>query len=155
MIRRLPFLVIGMLILSACAITPKVKWDLTITGSVNEPSTFSYQELASLPQTGLENVMMDRSVDEDEIGSWSGVALDDLFLHAGVSNEFSTLTAVASDGYSITVLPEELEGAIIALKKDGEWIQIVDPSHGPIRLVCPRTTASRWVYKLKGIVLNQ
>lgn len=144
------------LVLSACSTTPNVTWELSVTGkAVNEPMVFSYLELSKMNLITLEDVLMDRSVDEDEIGSWSGVALSELLEKCGAEKNYTSLTAVAVDGYSRTLLVEELENAIIALKTNGEWIQKVDPGHGPIRLVCPQTSAGSWVYQLTEIIVNK
>ena len=45
---------------------------------------------------------MEKSTGEDEVTSWSGVPLDVLLEEAG-AGDFSTLTALATDGYAIEV----------------------------------------------------
>jgi len=98
---------------------------------------------------------MNKSIGEDTIGSWSGVALEDLLIEAGAEENFVSITAVAADGYAIEISRDELENAIVALKENGEWIQESDPGHGPIRLVCPQTPANRWVFQLLEIQVNK
>lgn len=151
------FLIISIstLILTACTSIPKVDWELNISGAVSNPLMVSYKELAIMPQTDLEDILMDKSTGEDSVGSWSGVLLADLFTQAGVAEDFVSVTAIAADGYAIEITRDELVNAIVALKEEGEWIQKADPEHGPIRLVCPQTPANRWVFQLLEIQVNQ
>jgi len=148
------FSVILALLLTSCGGTPKVDWELSITGDVSTPLTLSYAELTKMEQVELNDLMMEKSTGEDEITSWNGVPLDTLFSQAGVG-DFSTITAVAGDGYAIEITKDELEGAIIALKDRGEWITEVTPDKGPIRLVSPKTPGNRWVFQLMEIQVNK
>ncbi|MBN1485424.1 MAG: molybdopterin-dependent oxidoreductase [Chloroflexia bacterium] len=147
-----PLLVLGLLLLglSACG-TPNVDWQLQISGAVSQPLSLSYGELADMPQTELNDILMEKSHGEDEYTSWSGVALSDILGQAGASEDYVVLTAVAADGYAIEISRQEAEGGIIALKSQGEWIAETDPDHGPIRLVCPNAPSNRWVFQLQEI----
>jgi DMSO/TMAO reductase YedYZ molybdopterin-dependent catalytic subunit len=146
---------ISTLLLTACASIPKVEWQLDISGAVSNPLKVSYKELAKMPQTDLNEILMDKSTGEDSVGSWSGVLLADLLTQSGVAEDFVSVTAIAADGYAIEITRDELDNAIVALKEEGEWIQNADPDHGPIRLVCPETPANRWVFQLLEIQVNQ
>lgn len=148
-------LILTGILFSACASGPKVDWNLKITGAVEKSLDLRFQGLVKLPQTDLNDVFMDKSIGEDQTGSWSGVKLDEILNQAGVAADFSTITAIAADGYAIEITKDELKDAIIALKENGEWIQKSDPEHGPIRLVCPQTPANRWVFQLTEIQINQ
>jgi len=158
MIRRFVITIcISFLIVSiaACDAVPNVEWELSINGAVGEPYLITYQELLELEQTDLDNVFMDKSVGEDEYGSWSGVTVDHLLSKAAVDPGYVTITAVAADGYAIEISKEELMGSIVALKENGEWIHKADPEHGPIRLVCPQIPANRWVFQVMEIQVNK
>ena len=133
---------------------PDSDWTLQVTGAVGTPLSVSYQELVDMPQTELSDILMERSEGEDTTGSWSGVALSSLMEQSGAPADYASITAVAADGYAIEIPREELEGAIVALKEEGEWIAEADPDHGPIRLVCPHTPANRWVFQLTEIQVN-
>jgi DMSO/TMAO reductase YedYZ molybdopterin-dependent catalytic subunit len=141
--------------IAACNAAPKVEWEISISGAVGEPFTITYQELLELDHVNLEDVFMDKSVGEDEYGSWSGVSVDYLLSKAAVDSDYVTVTAVADDGYAIEISKEELMGSIVAFKENGEWIQKSDPEHGPIRLVCPKIPANRWVFKLLELQVNK
>ncbi len=148
-------LLLAALAISACASSPKVEWQVKIGGAVEKPMDLSFQDLVNLPQTDLNNILMDKSIGEDETTTWSGVKLEELLAQAGAADDFVTLTAFAADGYAIEISRDELKDAIIALKQNDEWIQKSDPEHGPLRLVCPQTPANRWVYQLTEIQINQ
>jgi DMSO/TMAO reductase YedYZ molybdopterin-dependent catalytic subunit len=113
----------------------------------------SYADLVAMPQVELKDILMEKSVGEDTVGSWSGVSLAEILNKAGAGT-FASVTAVAADGYAIEVSQGELEGGIIALKENGEWIATADPDHGPIRMVTPHTPANRWVFQLAEIQVN-
>ncbi len=153
--KSLLIIVLATLVLTACASAPNVDWSLSVSGDVSNPVTISYKELAKMPQTDLKDVFMDKSIGEDEVGSWSGVPVADLLQQAGAPDDFVSVTAVAGDGYAIEITRDELQNAIVALKQEGEWIQKTDPDHGPIRMVCPQTPANRWVFQLLEIQVNQ
>jgi DMSO/TMAO reductase YedYZ molybdopterin-dependent catalytic subunit len=133
---------------------PDADWTLQVGGEVGTPLSLSYQELVDKPQTELEEILMERSEGEDTTGSWSGVALSSLLEEAGAPDDYASITAIAADGYAIEIPREELEGAIVALKEEGEWIAEADPDHGPIRMVCPHTPANRWVFQLTDLQVN-
>jgi DMSO/TMAO reductase YedYZ molybdopterin-dependent catalytic subunit len=133
---------------------PDADWTLQVGGEVGTPLAVSYQELVEMPQTELSDILMERSEGEDTTGSWSGVALTNLLDEAGAPADYASITAIASDGYAIEIPRAELEGAIVALKEEGEWIAEADPDHGPIRLVCPHTPANRWVFQLTDLEVN-
>jgi DMSO/TMAO reductase YedYZ molybdopterin-dependent catalytic subunit len=139
------------LLLSACG-PPNVVWELSITGEVSNPTTFTYKELADMPQVDLNDVYMEKSRGEDEIRSFSGVELSLLLEEASAPEDFSSITAFAADGYAIDISKDELVDGIIALKDSGDWM--TDTDEGPIRLVFPSTPANRWIYQVNEIVVN-
>jgi hypothetical protein len=108
-----------------------------------------------MPQTDLEDILMERSTGEDTVGSWSGVSLTEIMDQAGAPADYASITVIAADGYAIEVPKDELQDGIVALKEEGEWIATADPDHGPIRLVTPFTPANRWVFQIQEIVVNE
>ncbi len=137
--------------------TPKVDWELKITGAVGKPLTLSYGDLTGMNQIDLNDIQMEKSTGEDEIGSWSGVPLDEIFQQAEASANYVSVTAVAADGYAIEISRDEVQGGIVALKKGGEWIPEAasEEGKGPIRMVCPQTPGNRWVFQLQEIQVNE
>ena len=149
-------LAIGLLLvlgLSACGGAPKADWDLAVTGEVSSPLSLSYADLADMPQVELKDILMEKTVGEDTTGSWSGVSLAEILDRAGAGS-YASVTAVAADGYAIEISKGDLEGGIVALKENGEWIAKADPEHGPIRMVTPHTPANRWVFQLAELQVN-
>lgn len=142
------------LLLTACGGTPKVDWELTITGDVATPVTYSFDQLATMEMVDLADVLMEKSRGEDEVRSFSGVPLAKLLENAGVTDNYSTITAKAADGYAIEISRDEMVNGIIALKQSDEWIVDADPNAGPIRLVFPETPANRWVFQINEIIVN-
>jgi len=158
--RRLSFL-LAVSLLAAAALTacsgsgaPDVDWEITIDGSVETPLTLTYADLADMPQTELNEILMEKSTGEDEVTSWSGVSLDYLIEQAGVAENFSTVIATAADGYAIEISRDELVGGIIALRDHEGWIAETDPDKGPIRLVTPETPGNRWVFALQTLTFQ-
>ena len=149
----LPILALAIL-LSACGGVPNVDWELTLSGEVNTPTTFTFQELAEMEMVDLSEVLMEKSRGEDEVRSFSGVPIDQLLETAGAPGDFSSITARAADGYAIEISRDEMVDGIVALKQAGEWITDVDPDAGPIRLVFPETPANRWVFQVTEIIVN-
>jgi DMSO/TMAO reductase YedYZ molybdopterin-dependent catalytic subunit len=137
-----------LLAVAGCSGAPKANWQVQVSGG-SEPLTLSYAALTRMPQTELKDVLMQKSRGEDEVHSFTGVALSQVLKQAGVA-EFVSVTALAADGYAVEISKDELAGGIIALKQDGEWIAS-DKEHGPIRLVCPQTPANRWVFQLQEL----
>jgi DMSO/TMAO reductase YedYZ molybdopterin-dependent catalytic subunit len=132
---------------------PEVDWELAVSGAVSSPLTLTFAELADMPQTDLTGILMDKSLGEDTVGSWSGVELEEILVKAG-AGEYVSLTAIAADGYAIEISKDEVLDGIVALKENDEWISEADPEHGPIRLVTPNTPANRWVFQLQGLQVN-
>ena len=134
---------------------PNVDWKLEIKGDVGKPLTLTYADLAKMPQITLKDVMMQKSAGEPEPTTWTGVALTEILKKAEGGASLSSITAVAADGYAIQIPSDELEGAIVALKDAKDWIAKSDPDKGPIRLVCPKAPANRWIFSLKEIKVKK
>lgn len=142
------------IILTACGGPLNVDWELSITGDVATPVTYSFDEIAEMEMVDLDDVLMEKSRGEDEVRSFSGVLLDTLLQNAGATEDYSTITAKAADGYAIEISRDEMVNGIVALKQSDKWIVDEDPDAGPIRLVFPETPANRWVFQVTEIIVN-
>lgn len=154
-LRNMWLVLLGLLLmlgLVACGGAPKVDWTLEITGG-STPLKVTYADLVKMEQVELKDLLMQKSLGENEIHTWSGVPVATLFEQAGVQT-FTSVTATAADGYAIEITADEIEGAIIALKKNGQWITKAEPDKAPLRLVCPETPANRWVFQLERLHIN-
>jgi DMSO/TMAO reductase YedYZ molybdopterin-dependent catalytic subunit len=134
---------------------PDVDWTLKISGEVTTPLELSFADLAAMDQIELNDILMEKTTGDDVITSWSGVSLDEILTKAGAAADYVSITAIASDGYSIEITKEELTGAIIALKDGDDWIAEIETDKGPIRLVAPSTPANRWVYAIMELQINK
>jgi DMSO/TMAO reductase YedYZ molybdopterin-dependent catalytic subunit len=137
--------------LTACATHPNVDWKLKISGDIKNPQELTYSNLASMPQKELKDILMQKTTSEDTVNTWMGVPLEDIATKAGADPNYTTILARGDDGYEMVISKNELKGAIVALKMDGNWIAEKDKAHGPIRLVCPDTPANKWIYALVEI----
>lgn len=147
-LKRCFALMMVLALLSACGGgIPGVQWQLKISGAVGSPLVLSYGDLAAMPQVELKDILMKKSQGPDEVTSWVGVPLTEIWKRAGVS-DLRAVLATAADGYAVEIPASELEGAIIALKDGRGWIVETDPERGPIRLVCPHAPGNRWVFQL-------
>jgi len=149
------FILILTIVLTACGGAPNVDWELSITGDVEYPTTFTFKELTEMEMVELGEVLMEKSRGEDEVRSFSGVPIDRILDTAGAPEDYSTVTAKAADGYAIEISKDEMIDGIVALKQGGEWITDADQDAGPIRLVLPQTPANRWVFQVTELVVNQ
>ncbi|HUT15183.1 MAG TPA: molybdopterin-dependent oxidoreductase [Anaerolineae bacterium] len=147
----LAILTLGLILLASCG--PKVEWDLVIDGSVDKPKTLSYADLSGMKKTKLENILMAKSQGEDEITSWEGPTLDDVFGTVGVQDSATGVTVVADDGYAIQMTMDDLQGGIIALSRDGK--SIADDEKGPIRIVIPGKPSNFWVFQVVQITFEE
>ena len=152
---RLPpgqYLVTDFPVLSAGP-TPKVhlhRWTFSIEGEVDEPRSWSWEELAALP---AEEVTVDihcvtkwTKLDT----TWKGVSLDTLL--ADVATEAAYVTVFCDGGYTTNLPLEDLmDGkAWVAYEYDGAPLE---PEHGgPVRLLVPHLyfwKSAKWVRGLR------
>ena len=136
-----------LLVIVACnQQAPEAEWDLTIDGSVKQPTTYSFQDLTGLRRTKLTNTLTRNPENPDEITSWEGVTLFLLFKEPG-GVEYSVdswVLVTSADGTSHRFVTSSLRGALIALK-DGEGAWLAETGETPIRLIAPHLPSSQWV----------
>ena len=133
--------------------TPRVQldaWRFEITGQVDEPRTWTWEELQALP---AEDVTVDihcvtkwSKLDT----AWKGVSVDTLLQDIPTAAEF--VMAHSYGGYTTNLPLEDLTGgkAWIAYEFDGEPLE---PEHGgPARLLVPHLyfwKSAKWVRGLE------
>ncbi len=131
--------------------TPLTEWSFTISGDVEEPVSWTWDELAALAS---ETVTVDihcvtKWSKLDTV--WTGVSIDTLLEDVGTSAEY--VTAWSDGGYTTNVPLEDLTDAKawIAIGFDGEPLE---PEHGgPARLLVPHLyfwKSAKWV---RGLTL--
>jgi DMSO/TMAO reductase YedYZ molybdopterin-dependent catalytic subunit len=133
--------------------TPRIdtsEWRLSLVGEIDEPLTWSWDELQALPQEQI-------TVDIHCVTKWSkldtgwvGVSLDTLLADVDTSAEF--VLARSYGGYTTNLpLADVSDGkAWIAHTYDGEPL---DPEHGgPARLLVPHLyfwKSAKWVREIE------
>jgi DMSO/TMAO reductase YedYZ molybdopterin-dependent catalytic subunit len=131
--------------------TPLDQWSLAVTGELDEPRRWSWEELQALPS---ETVTVDihcvtkwSKLDT----TWDGVSVDTLL--RGVETEAAFVTAVCDGGYTTNLPLEDVTDgkAWIAFAFDGEPLT---PEHGgPARLLVPHLYFWKSAKWLRGLHL--
>ena len=132
--------------------TPLADWSFTIRGAVDQPSSWTWEELRGLPS---ETITVDihcvtkwSKLDT----SWTGVSLDTLL--SDVETRAQYVLAFSDGGYTTNLpLDDVRDGkAWVAYEYDGEPLE---PEHGgPARLLVPHLyfwKSAKWV---RGIELR-
>jgi DMSO/TMAO reductase YedYZ molybdopterin-dependent catalytic subunit len=128
------------------------EWSFTISGAVDEPVSWPWQEFLALPAetftVDIHCVTKWSKLDTD----WKGVSLDALL--EGVDTEAEYVTAWCDGGYTTNLPLEDLRGA-------RAWVvyeyggQPLEPEHGgPARLLVPHLyfwKSAKWV---RGLTLT-
>jgi DMSO/TMAO reductase YedYZ molybdopterin-dependent catalytic subunit len=134
----------------AGALPPQVEWELAFEGAMDNERTFEYVQLTGFERIELEGLVVE-SKSGESIHDFEGVPLTTLFDLVALSSDAQSITAVAADGYEVTIDMADLgKDAMVALKMDGEWLSESDPD-SPIRLVVPGLPANKWVTQLVAI----
>jgi DMSO/TMAO reductase YedYZ molybdopterin-dependent catalytic subunit len=132
--------------------TPLDAWSFTIAGAVDEPVSWTWDELLALPQETF-TVDIHCVTKWSKLGtSWTGVSVDTLL--EGVATEAEYVTAWSDGDYTTNVPLEDLTGgqAWVAHTFEGEPLE---PEHGgPARLLVPHLyfwKSAKWV---RGLALT-
>ena len=121
------------------------EWNLEITGLVDSPAVFTYEEILSFPQvtqvTHLQCVMGGY----EATGEWTGVPLKFLLEKTGYSESTVSVIFHAADEYtsSIPLSVALQEDTILAYEMNGVTLP---KEHGfPLRVVVPNKFGYKWV----------
>ncbi len=133
---------------------PKVDlatWDLRITGLVEEPTWYTWDEFKALPQARRHNdihcVTRWSKLDND----WDGVAVLELMKRVTLKPEARAVIVHAEHGFTANLLLDDFlrEDNILAHSHDG---QPLTPEHGyPLRLVVPHLYFWKSVKFVRGL----
>ncbi len=134
---------------------PHVNASLELMGSgLGRPTVFTFEQLARMEMTRLEDVMMLKSHEPDETTSWEGPSLQVLLTAAQIKPGPMSFTVVATDGYGIECAPDDLESTIVALKDgNGRWLAEIGDKC-PLRLVPPNRPGNYWVMYLSCVTVE-
>jgi DMSO/TMAO reductase YedYZ molybdopterin-dependent catalytic subunit len=133
--------------------TPLDEWSFTLNGSIDEPVSWTWDELTALPgeqiTVDIHCVTKWSKLDTE----WTGVSVDTLLADVGTSAEY--ISAWCDGGYTTNLTVEDVSDgkAWVAYRYDGEPL---DPEHGgPARLLVPHLyfwKSAKWV---RGIELRE
>jgi hypothetical protein len=125
---------------------------LELTGSgLAEPMGLTFDELVKLPFARLDEVLMLKTHEDDELTSWQGPALSSVLDAARIKPGPMTVSLEAEDGYKTEVEIGELEGAIIAVQDgEGRWLSDTN-SDCVLKLVPPHLPGNFWVLNISRI----
>src|SRR5213078_2370187 len=132
--------------------TPLDEWSFTVSGEVQEPVSWGWEEFRGLPaETPTVDIHCVTKWSKLDT-AWKGVSVDTLLGHVQTSARW--LTAWSDGGYTTNLALEDVTGgrAWVAYEYDG---QPLEPEHGgPARLLVPHLyfwKSAKWV---RGIELH-
>jgi DMSO/TMAO reductase YedYZ molybdopterin-dependent catalytic subunit len=124
-------------------------WRVEVTGLVEEPATFTFDELLNFPKA-LADARLTSVTRWSVRGKWGGVHLREIFDRVGVKSEASHVNFISYRQIYTTAIPLEValrERTLLAYEFDGEPLS--SDYGGPIRAFVPYL----WGYKsAKSIV---
>lgn len=125
-------------------------YHFTLTGLVDHPLTFTYDQLRCLPKITASPSLTCEGYFVD-VATWSGVALKPLLDLAGIQKGASGIKLLAADGYAITVpLKSALkEENFLAYELNGKTLPVLQGF--PLRAVFPSLNGLYWAKWLVGI----
>jgi len=129
------------------------KWDFTVSGLVEKPVRFTWEEFNRLPQKVVVADMHCVTRWSRFDNRWEGVAVTDVLALAKVKPEARFALIHAEQHYTANLPLDDLmrPTALFALRHDGEPLTA---EHGyPVRLVVPHLYAWKSVKWVRGIEL--
>ena len=128
------------------------QWDLRITGEVDEPRRFGWEDLLALPNEEVTRDIHCVTKWSKLDTVWRGVSVDTLL--DGVKTEAEYAIQVADGGYTTNLPLEDLTGgkAWVVFEYDGEPLA---PEHGgPLRMLVPHLYFWKSAKWLRGLRLQ-
>lgn len=134
------------------------EWSLVVDGLVDNPTTFSYEEVRAFPETTEMRTLqcIGNPVGGRLVGNaiWSGVLMQHILDAVGVQEGVTRARFYAADGYHTAVDLEwiDQEGVLLAYKMND---QLLPRSHGyPLRIFMPGLYGQKmpkWIERIEFI----
>ena len=130
--------------------TPLDRWSFSVTGEVDEPRTWTWDEFRALSNEEITRDIHCVTKWSKFDTPWRGVSVDTLL--GAVKTSAGYLTAWSDGGYTTNLPLEDLTGgkAWVVFEYDGEPL---DPEHGgPARMLVPHLyfwKSAKWVRELR------
>ena len=128
-------------------------WRFEITGLVEEPVSFSWQELMALPQVNTRNDIHCVTAWSKFDNDWTGIPVSEVLKRVQLKPEAQHVMVHSYGGYTTNISLDDLnrEGNLFAFQHSGESLT---REHGwPLRLVVPHLyfwKSAKWV---RGLVM--
>jgi DMSO/TMAO reductase YedYZ molybdopterin-dependent catalytic subunit len=135
--------------------TPKIdtaSWSFTIDGLVENPTTWSWDEIRALPQDGYDGAIHCVTTWSKFDMHWEGVSIDTLLAIADPLPSATHVVALSHTGYTTNLPLDDVTGAKawIAFSVDGA--PLARDHGGPARLLVPHLyfwKSAKWVTGLQ------
>lgn len=117
---------------------------LSVTGLVENPISFTYEELRCMPKVTADPLLVCRGLFEDG-ANWSGVLMDDILQQAQPVEGAQWVSLISADGYQVDIslgaaMDQE---SFLAYEWEGKTLPML---HGfPLRAVIPSREGLYWV----------
>jgi DMSO/TMAO reductase YedYZ molybdopterin-dependent catalytic subunit len=146
----LTFVLAAGLLLFGLASSVAGSWTVTLQGAVDNPFSFTLDDLKAMPQTTVYSTLLCDGAYVTS-GYWTGVQLGYLLDQAGVQDGVQSVIFYASDGYSsnLPISAASDERIIIAYELDGK------PLLETLRLVVPEANGEFWIAYITSIDVSK
>lgn len=134
------------------------RWTLEVTGMVDNPLSFTYDEIRALPSVEQYATLacISNEVGGDLIGTtlWKGVRLADILKQAGLRTGVVDILLRASDDYTDSIPLERAtaDGTLLVYAMNGEQLT---SEHGfPVRLLVPGIYGMKnvkWITRIEAV----
>lgn len=129
--------------------TPVERWDLTVSGEIDEPARWTWDAFRALPRERIQ-VDIHCVTKWSKFGTrWEGVSIDTLL--AGVETSAEYVVAVCDGGYTTNLLLDEVTGGQAWIVDTYEGEPLSAEHGGPARLLVPHLylwKSAKWVREL-------
>jgi hypothetical protein len=113
-----------------------IEWDVDVIGAVDNPTTFTYQDLDDMPEKTVEKQLVEGTEE------YTGAALTSVLANVSTAEDASIINFIAEDGYILSFDRADVDSAILALYREGERLGDND---GPVMLAVDIGCACNWM----------
>ncbi len=135
-------------------VTPRLvpeRWDMTVNGLVDTPTTWTWDEVRQLPGSEYHGDIHCVTTWSKLGTSFGGVSVDSLLDAAGPSPEATHVLATSTTGYTTNLPLADVRGGKAWLVWTHEGKPLSAEHGGPVRLLVPHLyfwKSAKWVTKL-------
>lgn len=123
-------------------------WSLTVSGLVENPETFNWEQFNKLPQTKDNSDFHCVTTWSKLDNNWEGVKFSDIASECGLLPEAQYVYIKAYDGYSTNLPLEEAMKYDVLLVHTWEGKPLTKEHGGPVRMITPQLYAwkgAKWI----------